>query len=73
MPAHVLRVKETDLAWYRFYTFVVTLDDDLDDVLADAIAGRNTPDGSLFDESRGVLIQAKPEAFRSTTVFSLPS
>ena len=31
MPAHVLRVKETDLAWYRFYTFVVTLDDDLND------------------------------------------
>jgi len=43
IPTHVLRVIEADLAWYRFYTFVITLDDDLDDVLADAIAGRSTP------------------------------
>jgi hypothetical protein len=43
MPRHLLRIKEADLDWYSFYTFVVTLDDDLDDALADAIAGRNTP------------------------------
>jgi hypothetical protein len=72
MPAHVLRVKEADLAWYSFYTFVVTLDDDLDDVLADAIAGRNTPTVHYLT-SLGALSPGKartfPKYYRFLTTF----
>lgn len=43
VPQHAVRAVPLEMVWYKFYVSVVSLDDDLDDVLADAIAQRETP------------------------------
>jgi hypothetical protein len=42
-PEYVLRADASDMVWYKFYVSIISLDDDIDDLLADATARRETP------------------------------
>jgi len=42
-PQHLLRAADDEITWYKFYVSTLSLDDDIDDLLADAVAQRQTP------------------------------